>query len=68
MTQRKMTTISTCIYLFCALIWAVNFAVNWCADGTITVSTGLFGLAAVCFAVAGIMGAIRVRHLPKEEK
>ena len=68
MTQRKMTLISTCIYLFCALVWLANFLINWHADGTITVSTGLFGVAAACFAVAGIMGVIRVRRLPKEEK
>ena len=68
MTQRKMTIISTCIYLFCALVWAANFAIHWHTDGMITVSTGLFGVAAVCFAIAGVGGVIRVRHLPKEEK
>lgn len=68
MTKRKMTIISTCIYFFCALVWSLNFFINWRADGMITVSTGLFGVAAVCFALAGIMGVLRVRHLPKEEK
>lgn len=68
MTQRKMTIISTCIYLFCALVWAANFLINWHTDGVITTSTGLFGVAAVCFAVAGVMGVFRVRRLPKEEK
>lgn len=68
MTQRKMTIISTCIYFFCALVWSANFFINWYADGLVTASTGLFGLAAVCFVVAGVLGAIRLRKLPKEEK
>lgn len=68
MTQRKMTAISTCIYFFCALVWAANFGINWYADGLITVSTGLFGAASALFAVAGVLGAIRLHKMPKEEK
>lgn len=68
MTQRKMTTISTCIYFFCALVWAVNFGVNWYADDVITVSTGLFGVSSALFAVAGVLGVLRLRRMPKEEK
>ena len=68
MTQRKMTIISTGIYLFCALVWGLNFFIHWYTEGVISVSTGLFGVAAACFLVAGVMGAIRVRHMPKEEK
>lgn len=68
MTQRKMTTISTCIYFFCALVWAANFGINWYADGVITVSTALFGVSSVLFAIAGVLGAIRLRKMPKEEK
>lgn len=68
MTQRKMTTISTCIYFFCSMIWAANFGINWYADGAITLSTGLFGVASLLFAVAGVLGVIRLRKMPKEEK
>ena len=68
MTQRKMTTISTCINLFCAFVWMANFFIHWCTEGTISLSTGLFGVAAACFAIAGLGGLFRLRKMPKEEK
>ncbi len=68
MTQRKMTSISTGIYLFCAVIWTANFGLHWWQDGVINTSTGLFGLAAVCFAIAGAGGILRLRRMPKEDE
>lgn len=68
MTKRKTTLITSCIYLFCALVWAVNFAINWHGDGAITVSTGLYGVAAACFAVAAVLGFVRYRRMPKEDE
>lgn len=68
MMTKKAMWISTGIYLFCTVLWTANFFLHWYQDGIIETSTALFGVAAVCFAVAGVMGLIRVRHMPKEEK
>lgn len=68
MTKRKMATITTGINLFCALIWCANFFIHWHVDGAISLSTILFGVAGLLFAVAGIGGLINLRKLPKEDK
>ena len=68
MTKKRMW-FTTGIYIFCTLIWTVNFILHWHQDGTLTFSTALFGLAAVCFAISAVLNVIRIRRLKgnKEE-
>ena len=65
MTKKKMW-LSTGLYVFCALIWTVNFFLHWKQDGAVDFSTALFGVSAVLFAVAAVMGVVRLTRLPKE--
>lgn len=58
---------STGIYLFCALIWAINFFLHWSQDGRIAVSTALFGVSAVCFAIAGVGGLTALHRARRDE-
>ena len=37
-------------------------------DGCISISTGLFGLTAVCFAISAVLNLIRIRNMKKEEE
>ena len=66
MTKKTMR-ITTGIYLFCAVIWAINFFLHWYQDGGIEISTALFGVSAVCFAIAGLGGVLALRRARKEE-
>lgn len=67
MSKRSMW-ISTGIYLFCTVLWTVNFFLHWHQDGMIETSTALFGVAAVCFGIMAVMCLIRIRRMKKEEK
>ena len=60
--------ITTGLYLFCALVWALNFFLHWRQDGMIDVSTALFGVSAACFLIAGVLNIVRIRRLKKEDK
>ncbi len=64
---RKTMLITTGLYAFCALIWAVNFFLHWRQDGMIEVSTALFGVSAVCFAIAAVLNGIRLSRLRKDK-
>ena len=66
MTKKTMR-ISTGVYLFCALVWTINFFLHWHQDGRIEVSTALFGVSAVCFLIAGLGGVFALRRARKEE-
>ncbi len=65
---KKTLLFTTGLYAFCAVLWTVNFVINWLEEGVVTISTGCFGVAAVCFAVAAVTGGIRILRLKKEEK
>ena len=65
---KKTLLFNTGLNSFCAVLWTVNFVIDWLEEGVVTVSTGCFGVAAVCFAVAAIMGVIRILRLKKEEQ
>lgn len=65
---RKTLWLSTGLYIFCAVIWTVNFFLHWHQDGMIEASTALFGVSAVCFAVAAVLNVIRLARLPKGDK
>lgn len=65
--SKKTLKITAGLYVFCAVIWTVNFVLHWRADGLINVSTGLFGLAAVCFAVSAVLNIIRLCRMKKED-
>ena len=67
MTKKTMW-ISTGIYIFCAVVWTVNFFLHWHQDGMIEASTALFGVAAVCFGISAVLNLIRIRRMKKEEK
>lgn len=66
--SRKTLWITMGIYSFCAVVWTVNFFLHWHQDGTIGVSTALFGLAAVCFAISAVGNGIRLRRMKKEDE
>lgn len=66
--SRKQMRISTGLYAFCALVWTVNFFLSWHQDGMIEVSTGLYGVAALCFGISAVLGLIRLKRLPREEQ
>lgn len=57
----------TGLYIFCAVVWTVNFFLHWSMDG-LSVSTVLFGAAAACFAVSAVLNLIRIRNMKKEER
>lgn len=63
MTTRKQLMISTILYIFCALVWAVNFCLHWEMDGELVFSTVLFGVSAVCFAIAAVLNIIRLHRM-----
>lgn len=65
MTKKKMW-FTTGLYIFCALIWTVNFFLHWHKDGMIQFSTALFGVSAVLFTVAAVGSLLNVLRLPKE--
>lgn len=65
---KKTLWITTGIYLFCALVWTINFFLHWHQDGRIEVSTALFGVSAACFAIAGALNVVRIRRMKKEDK
>jgi len=67
MTKKTMW-LTTALYIFCAVIWTVNFFLHWHQDGMIETSTALFGVSAVCFGIAGVLNAIRLTRLCKQEK
>ena len=66
--SKKTVWITTGIYIFCAVVWTVNFFLHWHQDGAINTSTALFGVAAVCFVISSVAGVIRIRRLKKEDK
>ena len=68
MTKKKLW-FSAGLYTFCTLLWAVNFFLHWHQDGSLTFSTALFGLAAVCFGISAVLNFIRIRRMKgnKEE-
>lgn len=66
--SKKTMWISTGIYLFCAVVWAVNFFLHWHQDGGISTSTALFGMAAVCFSISAVLNLIRIHKLKKGDK
>lgn len=68
MTKKQMK-ISVGLYVFCALIWTLNFFIHWYTDGCLAFSTVLYGISAVCFTIAAVLGIIRVHRLKntKEE-
>ena len=68
MMTKKTMWISTGIYIFCAVMWTVNFYLHWHQDGLIETSTALFGVAAVCFGISSVLNLIRIRRMKKEEK
>jgi len=65
MTKKKMW-FTTGLYIFCALIWTVNFFLHWHKDGTIEFSTALFGVSAVLFTVAAVGGVVSLIRAKKE--
>lgn len=68
MTKKQMK-ISVGLYVFCAVIWTINFFIHWYTDGVLELSTILFGVSAVCFTVAAVLGVVRLCRLKntKEE-
>lgn len=66
MTRKRML-ISTGLYVFCAVIWTVNFFLHWYQDGMIEVSTALFGVAAICFGIAAVLGGMSLHRLSKDD-
>lgn len=66
---RKQMKISVGLYVFCAVIWTINFFIHWYTDGIVTLSTILYGVTAVCFTIAAVLGIIRLCRLKntKEE-
>ena len=66
--SKKTMWITTGIYIFCAVVWTVNFFLHWHQDGAINTSTALFGVAAVCFGISAAAGVIRIRRMKKEDK
>ena len=57
----------TGIYLFCAIVWALNFFVEWHKNGTLEGNTILFGIAAICFAISAVLHLIRVYQEKKKQ-
>ena len=68
MTKKQMK-ISVGLYVFCAVIWTINFLIHWYTDGVLQLSTILYGVSAVCFTIAAVLGVIRLCRLKntKEE-
>ncbi len=66
MTKKRML-ILTWLYGFCAVSWTVNFFLHWYQDGMIDVSTALFGVAAICFAIAAVLGGMSLHRLRKDD-
>ena len=64
MTKRKWFAAG--LYIFCTLIWTVNFFLYWHKDGMISVSTALFGVAAVLFAVSAVGSVLSLIRAKKE--
>ena len=67
MTKKRMW-FTTGIYIFCTLIWTVNFFLHWRHDGVLTFSTALFGLAAVCFGISAVLNIIRIRRMQADKE
>ena len=59
MTKKQMK-ISVALYVFCAVIWTINFGIHWYTDGVLELSTILYGVSALCFTVAAVLGVIRL--------
>lgn len=66
--SKKTMWITTGIYIFCAVIWTVNFFLHWHQDGGINTSTALFGMAAAFFGIAAVLNIIRICRMKKEGK
>ena len=68
MTKKKLWWIAG-LYSFCALVWTINFFLHWHNDGTISFSTALFGVAAVCFIISAVGSVVRLirAYRQKEE-
>ena len=64
----KKMWISTGLYAFCAVVWTLNFFLQWQEAGGLNARTALFGLAAVCFAISAVLNYIRIRRMKKEDK
>ena len=64
----KTMWVTTGIYIFCAVLWTVNFFLHWRQDGAVTFSTALFGVAAVCFGISAVLNLIRIRRMKKEDQ
>lgn len=54
------------LYILCTLIWTLNFFLHWHKDGMISVSTALFGVAAVLFAVSAVGSVLSLIRAKKE--
>lgn len=65
--SRKRMLATTAIYIVCAVIWTLNFFINWRQDGMLESSTVLFGVAAVCFAISAVLNVIRICRMKKED-
>lgn len=68
MMSKKTMLLTTGLYIFCALIWTVNFFLHWNKDGAIGTSTVLYGISAVCFAIAAVLNVIRLVRAGKTER
>ena len=66
--SKKAMWISTGIYLFCTVVWTVNFFLHWHQDGAIGASTAMFGVAAVCFGISSVLNLIRIGRMKKEDE
>lgn len=65
---KKTLLFNVGLNVLCAVLWTVNFVIDWLEEGVVTISTGCFGVAALCFAVAAVTGGIRILRLKKEEQ
>lgn len=65
MTKKKML-FSTGLYIFCALIWTMNFFLHWHLEGRLLVSSLLYGVSAVCFTVAAVLNVMQLRRMRKQ--
>ena len=66
--SEKSMKISTAIYILNAVIWTVNFFLNWVEDGMLKVSTVLFGISAVCFIIASVGAVLALCRKKREER
>lgn len=57
---KKSLWLTTGLYVFCAVIWTVNFFLHWNKDGMIEISTALFGVSAILFVIAAVGSVLRL--------